>query len=153
MSGINPLQLIQYVIRPALSALGTKYFALAAEQLLLATAAQESLCGEYLHQLKGPALGIYQMEPATLYDLYQNYLAYNEPDIGAMDYQRVIYDLRYATQAARLQYYRHPEALPESGNVDGAWQYYRRYWNSPLGAANYAQFNQRWASYVAPVFA
>ena len=37
----------------------------AAVDLLMLTAAQESACGKYIRQLgNGPALGIFQMEPA-----------------------------------------------------------------------------------------
>lgn len=37
----------------------------AAVNLLLGTAAQESEFGKYIRQIRGPALGVFQMEPAT----------------------------------------------------------------------------------------
>ena len=40
-----------------------------AEELLVFTCAVESLGGTYLQQVKGPALGIYQMEPVTYNDI------------------------------------------------------------------------------------
>jgi hypothetical protein len=55
--GIRSYDLRQYVIRPTLQRLGL--WSLAAENLLLGTAAQESKLGYYLHQLEGPALGLY----------------------------------------------------------------------------------------------
>lgn len=146
-------QLLLYVIRPALQALGAKYASHAAEQLLLATAAQETHCGHYIHQVNGPALGIYQMEASTLHDLYANYLAYHAeipPRIGIEAPARLIYDARYATQCARLEYYREPTRLPDACDAHGMWRYYKRYWNSRLGAAGPAQFLANWAKYVRP---
>ena len=48
-----------------------------AVNLLMGTAAQESHLGKYRKQLGGgPALGIFQMEPATFNDIVNNYLRY-----------------------------------------------------------------------------
>ena len=75
--GINPNQLLRYVIKPALTLLDME--SPAAEALMLGTVAQESHCGRYLHQLgKGPALGIFQMEPTTYRDIWENYIAYRQ---------------------------------------------------------------------------
>lgn len=55
-----------------------------AENLLIGTAAQESALGEYIRQLgNGPALGIFQMEPATFKDIVQNYLQY-KPELAKL---------------------------------------------------------------------
>ncbi|MDX1428656.1 MAG: hypothetical protein R3282_00145, partial [Rhodothermales bacterium] len=59
-------------IRPALAALEKK--GRASEELLLGTAIQESLL-EFRRQLGGgPARGLFQMEPATHDDCWENYL-------------------------------------------------------------------------------
>ena len=63
MSGIKASELRQYVIRPTLKAINL--WSIAAENLLLGTAAQESQLGHYLTQVKGPALGIYQIEQSV----------------------------------------------------------------------------------------
>ncbi|KAF0118141.1 MAG: hypothetical protein FD149_866 [Rhodospirillaceae bacterium] len=69
------------VIRPTLLHLGLH--SPAAEALLLGTAIQESRLGTYLRQTGGgPALGVYQMEPATHEDIWTNFLAYR-PDLAA----------------------------------------------------------------------
>jgi len=48
-----------------------------AVELLMLTAAAESNLGEYLRQVgRGPALGIFQMEPSTETDIWYNYLRY-----------------------------------------------------------------------------
>jgi hypothetical protein len=54
--------------------------------LLLGTALTESGDMHYLHQLgNGPALGVYQMEPTTHEDIYDNYLKYKKELPGAND--------------------------------------------------------------------
>jgi hypothetical protein len=48
-----------------------------AVNLLLGTAAQESQFGTYFRQIGGgPALGVFQMEPDTEIDIWDNYLRY-----------------------------------------------------------------------------
>lgn len=60
---INTNQLREYVIIPALSKLNA--YSKDAEELLIFTCAVETNGGEYLKQIQGPALGIYQCEPTT----------------------------------------------------------------------------------------
>ena len=65
---IKPDDLRERVIRPTLVALA-EYNPLmdteAAVELLMGTAAQESLLGDHLVQVKGPALGIFKIKPPT----------------------------------------------------------------------------------------
>ena len=70
---INAVQLLYLVIDPALDALHMN--SASARKLLHYTAACESNCGEYIKQFpSGPALGIFQMEVNTYYDLWDNYI-------------------------------------------------------------------------------
>ena len=135
-------QLRTYVIQPSLKPLGL--YSLAAEQLLLGTAAVESQLGHYLHQVNGPALGIYQMEPATHRDIWENYLRFNQQlaskiralmpwSIGYRDDSLLIVDLRYATIMARLIYYRQKEQLPNTNNIKAQAKYWKKYYNTELG--------------------
>lgn len=116
-----------------------------AEELLIFTCAVESLGGTYLRQVSGPALGIYQMEPNTYNDIWQNYIKFNlsicmilnhnfnvsfQPSAG-----RLIYDLRFSTAMTRLFYHRIPESLPAANDIDAIWIYYKKYYNTPEGAA------------------
>ena len=116
-----------------------------AEELLVFTCAVESFGGTYLKQISGPALGIYQMEPTTYYDIWQNYLR-GQPEINAkmvMNFdcnflppqERLIYDLRFATAMARIHYRRVPEPLPNQNNLDAIWEYYKKYYNTLKGKA------------------
>ena len=110
-------------------------------ELLLMTAAHESHLGAYLCQVKGPAVGMFQMEPATYEDLMVSYIGYR-PDLAAYVEQHMIdtfdpYELRWNLKAAiitaRLQYYRVTEALPTT--VEGLGLYAKEYWNTYEGKA------------------
>src|SRR6266849_2351788 len=116
---IRTQDLKTYVIIPALQVMGDKYSTDVNVQLLLATAAQESHMGEYLHQLNGPALGIFQMEPATFVDTLNradNIISAIYPRAPS---ERLIYDLRYATVIARAKYFLDRPPLPQAGDVNG----------------------------------
>lgn len=65
--GVDPGQLLTYVVRPALTALELPGGVLA-EKLVMGTAAQESRF-QYIHQLgREPALSLWQIEPLTAMD-------------------------------------------------------------------------------------
>lgn len=133
---IDPRQFRTHIVRAVLRDMGM--WSQPAENLLVGTALQESGL-RYLRQLNnGPALGVYQTEPATLHDLFDNwraneYLARPEPD-------RLVYDLAYATKIARLIYYRRPEPLPAAEDVDGLANYWKQHYNTPLGAGTAAEW-------------
>jgi hypothetical protein len=75
--GLNVHQFRSYVLRPTLERIGLH--SNSAEILLLGTALTESGDMHYLRQLgNGPALGVYQMEPTTHEDIYDNYLKYKK---------------------------------------------------------------------------
>ena len=70
---IDPGQL-RRIFNISLEPLG--YWSLETQELLMMTAAHESLLGRYLQQKAVPALGLYGMEPATFSDIFINYLNY-----------------------------------------------------------------------------
>lgn len=74
-------QMRELVIKPALERIDLA--GEPAETLLLATACVESRCGAAIKQWpSGPALGIFQIEPATYHDLQCNFLEYR-PELKA----------------------------------------------------------------------
>lgn len=123
-------------------------------ELLLLTMAHESKGGEYLKQISGPALGIFQIEPATYNDIWDNYLKYNQQlsfdalsftisDTSREDGEEMIGNLYYATAMARLHYYRVEAALPKredyAGEHEWFWglaAYAKRHYNTYLGSAS-----------------
>jgi hypothetical protein len=157
---IDSKQLKEYVIIPVLEKLDM--FSESAVQLLLGTAAVESDMGHYLHQIKGPALGIYQMEPKTHNDIWDNYLKYR-PELRQLMHDKItekhipnqlIGNLFYATAMARLHYKRAPAYLPEANNIDGLAKYWRNFYNTPKGAHSdkkaIAKFINKYEQYVRP---
>ena len=163
---IDPKQLLNYIIRPVLHDLSL--WSQPAERLVLGTACQESQCGRYLHQLgDGPALGIYQIEPATHDDIWKNYLDYLLPANGLPalmrswaikrrvmggepypDAEEMIGNLYYATAMCRIQYYRVPSALPTYLAAQAA--YWKKNFNTELGAGTVEEYMNNWNRFVTP---
>ena len=155
-------QFRELIIRPSLQALHDVIpYSEEAEDLLFMTAAHESRLGTYLKQINGPALGVYQMEPATHNDIWDNFLTYRESIIDCLRYYfphpiEMIHDLQYATAMARVHYFRVKEALPKKSDYANPMQYLpalaryaKKYYNTELGKATvddyvnaYIEFNR-----------
>ncbi len=111
-----------------------------AVELLMLTAAVESKLGYYIRQIKGPARGIFQMEPATERDLWKNYLEYKDAtsdtikryDTAADD--DLEWNLGYAILMARVHYLRVPSKLPAADDIDRLAHYWKAHYNTYLGA-------------------
>lgn len=116
-----------------------------AEELLVFTCANESKGGTYIRQVDGPALGIYQIEPETYNDIWQNYIKSNASlamrlfsnfDVCGMPHpERMIYDLRFSTAMARIFYFRIKQSLPAANDIDSIWTYYKTHYNTSKGKA------------------
>lgn len=135
----------------------------AAVELLMLTAAQETQLGKYLVQLKGPARGIYQVEPpserATLVSMelrhpsiYKKLLALNLP-LDGQDGQKtdrdIIHNLAYATALARCYYWLRTGPIPKSPGDQAA--YYKKYWNTVAGKATEAEALSAYCNLCLPV--
>jgi hypothetical protein len=151
MSGIDESQLRTKLIRPILQ----KYnlWSQAAENLLIGTVAQESSGGKWLVQFpNGPALGIFQMEPATYHDIRS--IVIPNPKIQ-LDFdipvtpENMIWDLRLATIMCRLHYWRFKEPLPEADDIPGLSKYYKKYYNTSFGKANSTDFVLNYYTYCS----
>ncbi len=146
-TGINSGQLENLIERVLNTA---RLYSPSACELLLMTVAQESAGGIYIRQLgNGPAIGIFQMEPTTHDDIWENYLGYREelgnrilemsrmdsgPDSAALEW-----NLAYAALMARAHYLRVPSPLPDANNVKGLAEYWKRHYNTPLGAGTVSE--------------
>lgn len=146
---INCKQLRDEIIVPTLKSMDM--FSDAAVNLLLGTAAHESHMGTYLKQVSsGPALGIYQMEPATHDDIHANYLSYRPAIenklfdfIGSYPEQLTKHlqgNLFYATAMARLHYRRVKEPLPKADDLQGLAEYWKDHYNTHAGKGTVKQF-------------
>lgn len=128
-----------------------------AEELLVATCAQESHLGQYRQQINGPALGIFQMEPEDCNDIWANYLHYNGdlaswvrgyqklPILGSRE---IITNDQLAIALARVHYLRAPGALPSGKDLAALYAYYKAHYNTPQGAATWPQFRINYGLYA-----
>lgn len=145
--GISPRDLRVFVIRPALEAIGLA--GLPAEELLLGTAQQESGCGTRLVQAGGPALGVWQMEPGTHDDIWENFLQFRPELAGKLSSLlftalpkavQLVGNLYYACAMARIQYFRSPAPLPSAGDLPAQAAFYKLAYNTPLGAGSEVEY-------------
>lgn len=153
------------VVETTLNYMGPKYNTEEAVDLLLLTAAQESHMGTYLQQLgAGPAKGVYQMEPDTLEDLYNNYLMYKPRHQQVLEKFTVKFlnlefqlttNIAYQTAAARLQYFRKPFNLPKKSSFKDEYDYvvalakiWKQYWNTPKGKGTVEEAVANWGRFV-----
>lgn len=132
----------------------------AVEELLLGIACHESDGLLYARQIQGPAIGPYQVEVATYGDLFKNFLLYRQRLAAAVsawdgfsqgDPSEMAFNWYYATAVARAQLYRFPEALPAAGDLKGQAAWWKRRWNSNLGAGTVEQYIAHWNKYVVGV--
>lgn len=139
---INIIQFRELIVKPSLNDL--VLYSKDAEELLVFTCAVESGGGTYIKQVNGVALGIYQMEPATHTDIWINFINFHPSicmklslnfAVHTQSEDRLIYDLRYATAMCRLHYYRNKEKLPSHQDENAIWEYYKKFYNTPLGKA------------------
>ena len=137
----------ELLIREALTATDPRLCSDAAVELLLGTAAQESRFGKYLRQLGGgPARGVFQMEPAT-FDWLRGVYG-DRYGFATRAADEMVFDLRLAALACRLRYRVVPAALPAAGDLPALAEYWKRWYNTRLGAGTIAEFTDNYQRYV-----
>lgn len=138
------------VITPALTEIGL--WSPAAVNLVLATAVVES-SGRKLRQTPtGPALGLWQIEPATYNWLMDDYLV-RKPLLresiiglaatrykGVVPAEETIGNLLFAAAMCRVRYFAVPHAMPAADDILGLAHYYKTYYNTVAGAATITGF-------------
>lgn len=157
---MNAQQLHDYIIKPTLEhmdSLGGNYNTKEARFLLLGTAAIESNCGEFIKQINGPALGIWQMEPRTYDAIWQNCDAVKKSDFSSLItnlrylryikyyYDQLMLSPMYSCAMARLKYAMDTQALPKlTSDKDFIntvfYKYYKRVYNTELGKSTFEKW-------------
>ncbi len=142
MPGLSLDHLKYEIVEPTLVTIGL--LSTAALNLVTGTALVESGC-VYLKQLgTGPALGLFQMEPATEQDCWNNYLSYQH-NLAALikgllwpgaTTAQLVGNLPYAAAMCRVKYLRAPDMLPSPKDAAGLAAYHKSIYNSALGAAD-----------------
>lgn len=148
----------EHVIKPALRALAAydpRMYSEAAVSLMLGTAAAESKLGFNLVQEgNGPALGIFQMEPATHDDVWR-YL--DRPDKAELrkivnsltvkaHESELVHNLIYATAMARIRYWYVSDPLPVTRS--GQAHYYKKHYNTPQGKGSPEKYLRDYEKYI-----
>lgn len=160
---MNPRHLRELIVRPVLKELDL--WSEAAEALVMRTAAQESRLDALRQYGGGPALGLWQMEPATHRDIWVNYLRYKwtlgaevgayvpglqagwssypesfEVLAGPRGTRQLVGNLPYAAAMCRIHYLRKPGAIPAADDVAGQAAYWKQHYNTALGHGTEEQF-------------
>lgn len=134
---MDPLEFYQHIIWPTLDDMGIRSDA--ACQLLLGTALVESNLEHIVQTGSGPALGPYQMEPATHDDIWENYLVSRGPRASSVRAHMIgqhpaASELKgnfyYATAMARIHYWRVKAPLPDAGDTEAMAWYWKRWFNT-----------------------
>lgn len=153
---INAQQIRNLIVIPTLEKLGMH--SESATELLLGTMATESNFGTFIKQIgKGPALGIFQMEPATHDDIRDNFLKHRQSICNTILHEfnyanfvasRLVYDMQYATIMTRLHYLRVPEALPSANNLPALAAYWKQFYNTRFGKGDEDDFIKNYNRFV-----
>ncbi|MEO5374294.1 MAG: hypothetical protein H7840_08435 [Alphaproteobacteria bacterium] len=151
----TPKEFLEGVIQPALVAIDRN--SVAAQQLLLGTAIQESAL-KHLEQIGGgPALGYFQMETVTHDDIWETYLKFRDDladkvravagiTSGEPSSQLLKTNHEYAAAMARIRYARVKAALPQAGDIEGMANYWKQHYNTAGGAGKPEEFINKWKS-------
>lgn len=154
---VNVQQFTDFVIVPTLESMPRRSaFDLDAEiSLALMCAAHESHMGSFLKQVKGPALGAYQMEPRAHDDIWvdgtegradiRGWLYSWSVDGGVGKAEEMSWNHRYATAMFRAHFIRFKEAIPKS--LEDQAKYLKKYWNV-TGKATAQEYLQDYRRYV-----
>jgi hypothetical protein len=157
----TPQSFVSEVIEPVLCRLNDQIpFSADAVRLLTATALHESDGLRVRHQVGGPALSYFQVEPATHDDIWKNFLN-ARPDLAQVikllladrdaDDARRLYELEYndnyATGIARLKYFRAPGSLPPASDFDGIVKYWSQKYQTSGSPQKEALFRTHWQQY------
>jgi len=142
---INPTQLRDLISR-VLQEIPNGYSDDAVE-LLMMIAAHESKLGVHIRQVNGPALGIFQIEPATHDDTWENgdscelnasLLGYDWECEHTSD--KLEWDIRYQIFMARQRLFMKPEAIPSKSTPKDMARYCKEHWNTVLGKASASDY-------------
>lgn len=163
--GIKMLDINQFrdaVLKPVLGRMG--FYTKESLIMLIGTALTESNF-TYLQQIKGPALGLYQMEPRTHDDIWENYLKYRPSLVERVEcflapyhnkYTQLAGNLMYATAMCRVHYLRVQTPIPKDATAQDYALYHKKYYNTVMGKTDpkeSQQHFQRAIDLVGPTLA
>lgn len=144
---IPPLFFRDHILVPSLVEINS--YSKAAERLLLGTAIVESGL-KYTKQINGPALGFFQMEPATHDYIWLKFIGATRREhllqglsklaVKPADSKEMRNNPFYAAAMARINYLRFPEALPDENDIEAIAVYWKKYYNTAAGKGTVERF-------------
>ena len=149
---MKPKDVLELIVEPTLAKLPGN--SPEATLLVLGTGLAESGYQDIRQWGGGPALGPWQMEPATHDDIWRNFIAYRDALssalesaadvslIGAGQAGKMAWNLRYACAMCRIHYLRQPGAVPKT--LDEQAAYWKQHYNTPLGKGTVAHYLKAW---------
>jgi hypothetical protein len=154
----KPQDFVSFVIEPVLSHLTEIPAEMGAAQLLLGTALHES--GGLVHRVQmggGPARGLFQMEPNTHDDIWNNFLKFRKALAAQVlkftiagekgTPQELTFNDNYAAAMCRVHYYRYAKTLPALDLIDEQAKLWKKVYNTPLGKGTVAKYKSDWEAY------
>ena len=153
---INIKELKEGIIEPVLLFLKLDNDIRASMQQILGTSATESDLGKFRKQIGGgPALGIFQMEPLTHDDIWDNYLRYRTDIVDKIKvindnpiYEDLEYNDAYATAMCRIHYYRSSMLMPNADDIEAMAHMWKVVYNTKLGKGTEEKFIEKYNKYV-----
>lgn len=141
-TGLDLASVKDLVIMPALQTLGL--MSPAALNLVTGTGLVESGYIWLKQTGGGPALGPWQMEPATEQDIWGNWLKYQPGYEGMVrkllvpgpTTSQLVWNLQYAAAMCRIKYLRAEPPLPAYDDAEGLATYWKNFYNTALGAGS-----------------
>lgn len=148
-------QQLRHLVKETLEELDL--FSWDAFNLVLGTIAHESKMGEYIKQIKGPALGICQMEPPTYNDIVERMSSFHYGKVMQLSgltslkcaAAHLEWNLKLAIAMCRMHYYLVPKRLPDT--PIGYAKFWKKYYNTELGAGTGEQFLDAYGMHIGPV--
>lgn len=122
----------------------------ASERLVIATALAESELKAVRQRGGGPALGFWQMEPATHDDIFANYLGATKRQLlldglcalsdRPGDARELEVNPFYGAALCRIHYLRVRAPLPHKNDFEAMARYWKQHYNTHLGAGTVRGF-------------
>lgn len=152
LSRVTAMTFLNTIIMPACKAIGhwsDEYW-----QLGLGTAMKESALCQRRQIGGGPALGLFQMEPVTYWDLvaymsnrrslYHNVLALSGKSDGFPGPEEMVANDKFAAAMCRVKYLTIKEPLPEVNDTIAQAVYWGKWYNTRNDPAMIAQYIDLW---------
>jgi hypothetical protein len=165
--GLDPRQVLVYVVRPTLAHLGLPGGE-AAEKLVMGTAAHESGGFRSIDQVTGPlpdrpgpAVGLWQMERLTFDDMWNRFLPMRPVTQakvrelacpGLEPFGQLPGNLYFACAMCRIRYYERPFTLTPDPPPEQLARWWKVHYNSRLGKGREEDFLAAYRRLIAPLY-